>query len=180
VRTSVVSCTLVAGLLALAMPPHLAAQGLFSDARSVGMGGVSLSIDAGLSRYNAAYRSVPSRSLPGGPKLSIPVPLGLIQFFHDHPISSLSKDPLFHPDSAGFNPVNLLNLVLNPPLFYDLKKPPTPTNDVAFGVGKDSLQVVLGATAQLIPSDQFGFAGSSRPLAIEPSFHGVQPRVLMW
>jgi len=153
---------------------------LFTDARRAGMAGVSLTVGGSLSRYNAAYRAVPSRAVKGGPKISFPVPFGLIQFFHDHPISNLSKDPLFHPDSAAFNPVELLNLILNPPLFLQVKQPPAPTNDVAFGVGKDYFQVDLGKAQALVPGDRFGLAGSSRPLAIEPDFHGVQVGVVAW
>ncbi len=168
-------------LLATAVAPSLAGQGLFTDARRAGMGGVSLSLDASLSRYNAAYRAVPSRAGEGArAKATIPVPFGLIQFFRDHPISNLSKDPLFNPDSAAFNPVELLNLILSPPLFIQVKQPPVPTNDVAFTVGKNQLQVDLGKAQQLIPADPFGFAGSSRPLAIEPSLHGVQVGVVAW
>jgi len=142
------------------------------------MGGVSLSIDGTLTRYNPAYRSVPPKSVPGGAKFTIPIPLGLIQFFHDHP--HLSTDPLFHPDSAGFNPVTLVNLVLTPPLFYEVKQVPTPTNDVAVGLGKDSLQVVLGALGSVVPADEFGIRGSSRPIDIEPGFKGVRVGAMLW
>ena len=173
-RTSVVG----AALAALFVAAPLVGQGFFTDARSAGMGGVNLTLGGELGRYNAAYRAVPSRAVAGGPKATIPLPLGLIQFLHDHP--NLSKDPLFHPDSAGFNPVTLLDLVLNPPLSYQVRQPPTPSNDVAFGIGKDSLQVNLMQMQSVVPADPFGFAGSSRPAAIEPSFHGVQVGVILW
>ena len=100
------------------------------DARLIGLGGLHLGRSGSLTRYNAAYRAVPERKEQGlGGKFTIPIPLGLIKFFHDHPISKLDKDPLFHPDSAGFNPVETLNLILNPPLFYEIRKAPTPTNE---------------------------------------------------
>ncbi len=167
-------------LVATAPPRSLAGQGLLTDARRAGMGGVSLTLDGSLTRYNPAYRAVPSRAVHGGAKATIPIPLGLIQFFHNHPISNLTKDPLFNPDSASFNPIELLNTVLHLPLFYEVKKIPTPTNDVAFGVGRDSFQVDLGKAQSLIPADQFGIGGSSRPLSIGPSFHGVSIGVTGW
>jgi hypothetical protein len=141
------------------------------------MGGVSLSRDGNLQRYNPAYRSVPKRS-SGGPKFTIPLPIGLIQFASDHP--GWSKDPMFHPDSARFNPVELLNLILNPPLYYQVKEPPTPTNDFEFTIGKDALQVDLGNAQTLVPAGQFGVSGSSRPLDIEPGFKGFRAGVMGW
>src|SRR5881296_4763268 len=140
-----------AGLVALCVGSATAAgaQGVLTDARRIGMGGLGLD-QSSLRRYNAAYRAVPARSAQRGqPKLTIPIPLGLIQFFHDHPLSNISNDPAFNHDSAGFNPVELLNTFLNPPLFLEVKKAPTPTNDVVFGIGKDSLRVNLGLTAAL-------------------------------
>ena len=127
VRHVLSGLTLAAGICALAAP--LSAQTV--DARLIGLGGLHLGRSGSLTRYNAAYRAVPERKEQGlGGKFTIPIPLGLIKFFHDHPISKLDKDPLFHPDSAGFNPVETLNLILNPPLFYEIRKAPTPTNDV--------------------------------------------------
>jgi hypothetical protein len=158
----------------------VASQMFMTDARRIGMGGLSLTIDGRLSRYNPAYGAVPPSAAPGGAKVTIPLPLGLIQFFHDHPISTLSKDPLFNPDSATFNPVAALDVFLNPPIFYQVTKPPEPTNNVSFGVGRDSFQVNLGASQALVPSGQFGINGSSRPLAIEPSFMGIKAGVMLW
>jgi hypothetical protein len=178
VRTTVASFGLAALAFACAAP--LSSQSFATDARRVGMGGVSLTVDRNLLRYNPAYRAVPSRQFAGQAKLTIPIPLGLIQFFGDHPISGLSKDPLFNPDSAAFNPVQLLDLILDPPLFYQLRKPPTPTNNVNFTIGKDNLVVDLGETQELIPADRFGIAGSIRPLDIEPGFKGVHLGVMFW
>ena len=156
------------------------AQGWVTDARRIGMGGLGLD-QSSLRRYNAAYRAVPARSAQRGqPKLTIPIPLGLIQFFHDHPLSNISNDPAFNHDSAGFNPVELLNTFLNPPLFLEVKKAPTPTNDVVFGIGKDSLRVNLGLTAALVPQDQFGISSSSRPLDPGIDIRGVRVGVMGW
>ena len=155
-------------------------QGWATDARRIGLGGLGLD-QGSLRRYNAAYRAVPGRAgQRGRPKLTIPIPLGLIQFFHDHPISHITKDPAFNPDSAGFNPVELLNSFLNPPLFLEVKQAPTPTNDVVFGIGKDSLRVNLGQTAKLVPEDQFGIGGSSRPLDPGLSIKGVRVGLMGW
>ena len=78
------------GLVALALSAApLPGQGLFTDARRAGMGGVSLSRDGRLERFNPAYGSVPNRpGAGGGPKFTIPIPLGLIQFLSDHSLSS--------------------------------------------------------------------------------------------
>jgi hypothetical protein len=161
VRTGAVALALT--LLVLA--PLKAARAQFSfDARRIGMGGVSLTRDGNLRRYNPAYRAVKNRGATGNAKITIPIPLGLIQFFHDHPINQLGDDPMFNPDSAAFNPIQLLNTVLNLPIFLEVKKAPTPTNDVTFTVGKNQLIVDLGAAQVLIPEDEFGMGGSSRLL----------------
>jgi len=128
------------------------------------MGGVSLTRDGNLRRYNAAYRAVKDRPGTGNAKVTIPVPLGLIQFFKDHPINQLRHDSIFDPKSPAFNPIELVNTVLNLPIFFEVKKAPTPTNDVEFTVGKNQLIVDLGAAQVLIPEDEFGIGGSSRLL----------------
>jgi len=175
VRKSLVGFALVALVGARAAPA--AAQGIVTDARRIGMGGLILQ-PSGLRRYNAAYRAVPARkSARGQPKITIPIPLGVIQFFHDHP--NVSKDPAFNPDSTGFNPVLVLNTILNLPLYYEVKKAPTPTNDVVFGIGKDSLRVNLGEAAKLVPEDEFGIGGSSRPLDPGISIKGVRVSVMV-
>ena len=178
-RTSVVGLGLVALAVGCAAPA--AAQGLFTDARRIGMGGVSVGRSGSVSRFNPAYRAVPARTgLEGQPKLTIPLPLGLIQFFHDHPISKLGDDPTFNPDSTGFNPVEIINLALNLPLFYEVKKAPTPTNDVTIGIGQNFFQVNLGQTAALVPLDQFGLGFSSRPLDPGIDIKGVRVSVMGW
>ena len=178
-RTSVVGLGLVALAVGCAAPA--AAQGLFTDARRIGMGGVSIGRSGSVRRFNPAYRAVPARTgLEAQPKLTIPLPLGLIQFFSDHPISQLGHDPTFSPDSAGFNPVQALDYVLNPPLFYEVKQAPTPTNDVTFGIGKNFLQVNLGQASELVPEDEFGLGSSTRLL--DPGFDvkGVRVSVMTW
>jgi hypothetical protein len=143
------------------------------------MGGLSLGRSGNLVRYNPAYRAVPaSADRRGQPKVTIPIPLGIIQFLHDHP--HLSTDPAFHPDSAGFNPILVVNTLLNLPLYLEVKKAPTPENDVAFTIGKDFLRVNLGATATLVPEDQFGITGSSRPLDPGFGFKGLRVGVIGW
>src|SRR5260370_40204309 len=146
------------------------------------MGGLFLGRSAALTRYNPAYRAVPAHGARhGAPKVTIPIPLGRIQFFHYHPLSNLSPDPTFNPASVGkFNPVVLLNTILTPPLYLEVKKAPTPTNDVVFGIGKDSLRVNLGLLAQLVPQDQFGISGSSRPLDPGLDIKGVRVGVMGW
>lgn len=148
----------------VAAPARPARAQFGTDARRIGMGGVSLNRDGNLRRYNAAYRAVKGRAGAGGAKITIPVPLGLIQFFHDHPINKLGNDPMFNPESTAFNPIELVNLVFNLPIFLEVKKAPTPTNDVEFTVGRNALAIDLGAAQVLIPEDKFGLGGTSRLL----------------
>lgn len=176
-RISVVGFGLVALGIGGTLPAR--AQGLIFDARRIGMGGLILGRSGNLERYNAAYRAVPARQeARGEPKVTIPIPLGIIQFLHDHP--HLSTDPTFNKDSAGFNPVVVVNTLLNLPIYYQVKQPPTPTNDVFVGIGKDSLRVNLGATAAIIPQDQFGLSGSSRLLDPGITIKGVRVSVMGW
>lgn len=160
-------CALVLGFAAPAP-----AQFLSVDARRVGMAGLTLHRGGNLTRYNAAYRAVPEREGTEGAKFTIPLPLGLIQYFND--------EPEFDSDSAAFNPVEIANLVLNPPLFYEVKKVPTPTNDVEFTIGKNELIIDLGRTQALIPSDEFGIGGSSRLLDPGLGFKGFRVSVMGW
>ncbi len=175
-RTGVVALALV--LLVLA--PLRSARAQFSfDARRYGMGGVSLSRDGNVRRYNPAYRAVKNRSnVAGNPKFSIPIPFGLIDFFKDHPINKLGSDPMFDPKSPEFNPVELLDVIMNPPVFIDIRKPPTPTNDVEFTIGRDQLIIDLGPSQVLIPEQQFGLGSSSRLLDFGMGFGGVHVGVM--
>ena len=160
-RTSVIGIGLVA--LTVGWAAQAAGQGLVFDARRLGMGGLALGRSSNVVRYNAAYRAVPARAGEyGQPKVTIPIPLGLIQFLHDHP--HISNDPAFNPDSAGFNPILVLNTLLNLPIYYEVKQAPTPTNDVVFDIGQNALRANLGLSAALVPEDQLGIGGSSRPL----------------
>lgn len=170
-RTAAVALTLAVLVAASARP----ARAQFSlDARRIGMGGVSLTRDGNLRRYNPAYRAVKDRPGSGNAKLTIPVPLGLIQFFHDHPINKLGDDPMFNPDSAAFNPIELVNLVFNLPIFLEVRKAPTPTNDVTFTVGRNALAIDLGAAQVLIPEDEFGLGGTSRLLDVGIGIKGFR------
>ena len=174
-RTGAVALALVVLVAAPARP----ARAQFSfDARRIGMGGVSLSRTGDLQRFNPAYRAVKNRAGVGGPRFSIPVPLGLIKFFHDHPINKLGDDPTFNPDSTAFNPVELMNLVLNPPIFYEVKAVPTPTNDVEFTIGKNAFVIDLGAANVLIPEQEFGLGSTSRPLDMPFGFAGFTVGVM--
>ncbi len=177
-RTGVVGFALALLVLAPLLPRAASAQFSF-DARRIGMGGVSLSRDGNARRYNPAYHAVKNKNqVTGTPKFSIPVPLGLIQFFHDHPINQLSHDPMFNPDSAAFNPIGLMDLVFNPPIFLEVKKAPTPTNDVEFTIGRNKLIVDLGATKVLIPEQDFGLGSTSRLFDAGGGFAGFNIGVM--
>ncbi|HVH08795.1 MAG TPA: hypothetical protein VM736_03285 [Gemmatimonadales bacterium] len=177
-RISVIGVGLV--VLAAGAAAPAAGQALVFDARRIGMGGLSLGRSGNLVRYNPAYRAVPAgRSASRGqPKVTIPIPLGVIQFLHDHP--NISNDPAFNKDSAGFNPLLIANTILNLPIYYEVKKAPTPTNDIFVGVGKDSLRVNLGLAATVVPQDELGIGGSSRPLDPGIDIRGVRISVMGW
>lgn len=166
-RTAVVVWSLV-GLLAGALPAH--AQ-LSLDARRTGMAGVSLGRDGALSRYNPAYHAVPARSGRSA-KFTIPIPLGLFQVLKDSAAFDVHK--------SYFNPISLVDYVLHPPVFYEIKKVPEPTNNVEFTIGKNQLLVDLGASAQLVPTDRFSYGGESRLMDIGPTIKGVHVGVLVW
>jgi len=176
VRTGVVAVALA--LLVLA--PLRPARAQFSfDARRIGMGGLTLSRDGNARRYNPAYRAVKNKNkVSGAPKFSIPVPFGLIQFFKDHPINQLGHDPMFDPKSPAFNPVALMDVIFNPPIFYEIKKAPTPTNDVEFTIGRNQLVVDLGATKVLIPESDFGLGTTSRLFDAGVGFAGFNVGVM--
>jgi len=176
VRTGVVAVALA--LLVLAPVRQARAQFSF-DARRYAMGGVSLSRDGNARRFNPAYRALKTNSqATGTPKFSIPVPLGLIKFFKDHPINQLSSDPMFDPKSTSFNPFELTNLIFNPPIFYEVKKSPTPTNNIEFTIGKNQLIMNLGGSRVLIPEQNFGIGSNSRPLDVGMGFAGFHVGVM--
>ena len=154
----------------LGLAPAARAQ-LSFDARRTGMAGVSLSRDGALGRFNPAYHAVPAREGRTA-KLTIPIPLGLFQ--------ALKDSTAFDFDSSYFNPIALANYILHPPIFLEIKKVPTPTNDVEFTIGRDSLIVDLGSAAQLVPTDRFGFGGTSRLADLGVTIKGVHVGVLVW
>ena len=154
----------------VSLAPVARAQ-LSFDARKTGMAGVSLSRDGSLGRFNPAYHAVPAR---GGrsAKVTIPIPLGLFQVLKDSAAFDFNK--------PYFNPIALANYILHPPLFYEIKKVPTPTNDVDLTIGQNSLLVDLGSAAQLVPTDRFGFGGEGRLMDIGSTIKGVHFGVLVW
>jgi hypothetical protein len=160
---------LSAGALA-GLAPAARAQ-LSFDARKTGMAGVSLGRDGALGRFNPAYNAVPARAGRSA-KVTIPIPLGLFQVLKD--------SAAFDFDSSYFNPLALVNYVLHPPLFYEVKKVPIPTNDVEFTIGRDLLIVDLGLASQLVPTDRFGFGGVSRLMDVGTTIKGVHFGVLLW
>jgi hypothetical protein len=124
-----------------------------------------------LRRYNPAYKAVPATSAGRGPKVTIPIPLGIIQVLNDSTITDT--------DSSYYNPIQILNYVLNPPLYLELKRAPTPTNDVEFFIGENELIVDLGESSTLIP-DEFGVATSQRLFNAGVDIKGFSVGVMMW
>lgn len=123
-------------------------------------------------RYNPAYRVVPPR--PGGParpKLTIPIPLGLIQVLRDSTV--------WDTDSSYYNPLQLVNYILNPPLYLEIKRAPTPTNDVEFYIAQNELIIDLGASRALVP-ESFDMGGSLRPFNMGGGVAGFRVGVMGW
>jgi hypothetical protein len=160
------------------------AAGQFStDARTVGMGGLHLSRGSGLDRYNPAYRGMPERSSAPGSreaKVTIPIPLGLIDFFKEHPIGDFGNDPLFDPKNPSFNPLTTLDVILRPPLFLEVKKIKPVENNWEFTIGKNELIVDLGATQRAIPADAIGIASTGRLMDVGFGFKGARVGVMGW
>ncbi len=159
------------GLLAGSAGP-VAAQWFNWDARSTAMGGIILHRNGGLEGFNVAYRAVPRGVGVHGAKITLPIPLGIAQAIHD--------TVAFNTGTSYFNPVALANYILNPPVFYQLKKAPTPTNDVQIFIGKDSLLLDLGDTKQVIPTDEVKVAGVNRLLDLGAGFGGFHAGVMLW
>src|SRR5207247_5465044 len=82
------------------------------------------------------------------------------------------SDPMFDPKSTAFNPFALTNLIFNPPIFYEVKKSPTPTNNVEFTIGKTQLIMNLGGSRVLIPEQDFGIGSTSRLFDAGAGFGG--------
>ena len=64
------------------------------------------------------------------------------------------------------------------PIFYEIKKAPTPTNDVEFTIGRNQLVVDLGATKVLIPESDFGLGTTSRLFDAGVGFAGFNVGVM--
>jgi hypothetical protein len=156
---------------ALAWAAPAAAQVSF-DARKTGMAGLSLHRDGSLKRYNPAYTAVPDRPGQHGPKFSIPIPLGVIQLLKDSSV--------FDHDSGYFNILRVVNYVLHPPVFLEIKRAPTPTNDVELTIGRNAFVADLGAAGRLVPTDRFGFGATSRLADIGLTIKGVHLGVLLF
>lgn len=169
-RPTLVGAFIVVSLAAL--PGVAPAQLLSLDARKVGLAGLDLHRGGALARYNAAYRAVPDRDDPWHAKLTIPIPLGIVQVLKDSTV--------LHPDSPYFNPLRAANYLLNLPVFLEVKPVPVPTNDIAFGIGKDSFSIDLGKAKASVPVDPFGFGGSSRPIDLGVGFKGFRVSAMMW
>ncbi len=123
-------------------------------------------------RYNPAYRAVPPRAALGAqPKVTIPIPLGLIQVLRDSTV--------WDTDSSYFNPIQLINYVLHPPLYLEVKKAPTPTNDVEFTIAQNQLIIDLGEAQEVVP-EAFELGGTIRPFTVGAGFGGFRVGLQTW
>ncbi len=156
------SCRMaLAGLAALLLAPAAPAQGLLMDARRMAMGGVRAPRPGDLAADNPAYAAAaPGPAWPG----SLPLPLGLLPLAADW--------PSFDPDSPDFDPLRLANLVANPPLHVELRRPDPLDGDLVIDLGQENLRVFWEDAHLVVPrepvalggrSDRFGF-GLGGPL----------------
>lgn len=123
-------------------------------------------------RYNPAYRVVPPRASGiARPKVTIPIPLGLIQVLRDSTV--------WDTDSSYYNPLQLVNYILNPPLYLEVKRAPTPTNDVEFSIAQNQLIIDLGASQEIVP-ESFEMGGSLRPFNVGGGAGGFRVGLMGW
>lgn len=123
-------------------------------------------------RYNAAYRAVPQRVFGlRPPKATIPLPLGVVQLLRDSTV--------WDTDQPYFNPISVINYILHPPLYLEIKKAPTPTNDVEFFIGQNELIVDLGEAQALVP-DNFEIGGSARLFSFGVNVGPVSVGAMSW
>ncbi|MGH7545813.1 MAG: hypothetical protein ACREKI_06485 [Gemmatimonadota bacterium] len=154
----VTACVVLAGT---AFQSVASAQ-TYIDARRMAMGGLFMKRDE-ITRYNVAYRAVPHTE--GEARVTIPIPVGLLQLASDA--------PEFDPQDSTFNAFEILDLILNPPLYLELREATVPESDVEVSVGKDFLQIDLGAAQDYIPDDGFSMGSSSRPLDVGGGVAGL-------
>ena len=123
-------------------------------------------------RYNAAYRVVPPRAASGPQaKVTIPIPLGLFQVLRDSTV--------WDTDSSYYNPLQLINYILHPPLYLEVKRAPTPNNDVEFYIAQNELIIDLGEAQAVVP-ESFELGGSIRPFNIGGGTGGLRVAVMSW
>lgn len=123
-------------------------------------------------RYNAAYRVVPPRAASGPQaKVTIPIPLGLVQVLRDSTV--------WDTDSSYYNPLQLINYILHPPLYLEVKKAPMPTNDVEFYIAQNQLIIDLGESQAVVP-ESFELGGSLRPFNLGAGTGGFRVAIMSW
>ena len=148
-------------------PP--ASAGSF-NARCLGMGGVMLSDYQGSQSRNVSFRAVPR----GKTHVSIPLPLGIIQV--------LASPPEFDPDKPDFNPLEIIDLATNFPVFLRIKKPEVVKDDIVIDIARNRLAIDLGKIGQIVPEEPFKLGGIlDQPeggVDIRGFFAGISPLVV--
>jgi hypothetical protein len=127
-------------LAVLAMP----AASVSLNARKMAMGGVNVPDPHRLQSENPAYSVVAERDLRGE-SFCLPIPLGLLALASD--------PPEFDPDKDGFDPLELGNLVANPPWHLELKEPDPLDGDVTLDLGAEHLRLYWEDAHVLVPED---------------------------
>ena len=123
-------------------------------------------------RYNIAYRAVPPNAVIGTqPKATIPIPLGIVQLLRDSTV--------WDTDSSYYNPLQIVNYILNPPLYLEVKQAPTPSNDVEFTIAQNELIIDLGEAQAVVP-ESFELGGSVRPFNLGAGTAGFRFGVMSW
>jgi hypothetical protein len=113
------------------------------------MGDVITARDGSGSGANVAFRAIPPAV--GQPRV-IPLPLGLAQV--------ALAPPSFDTGDPEFSPVEIANLLLDPPFDLRLTSPPTGEDaQIDVRVGKDEIVLDLGEARTLVPADPFHRGG---------------------
>ncbi len=128
------------------------------DARRLGMGGVATSDNGSSHTANVAFRAVPKGTTWG----SIPLPIGVVQYFQD--------TPTFDPSDPDFNVFEILDLAANPPMTWALSSPDPVSGDISIFIAKDSLQVDLADVQKAIPSESVKYGGTFHLFGIGKRF----------
>ncbi len=141
---------LAAALLGVMLIGHaLPTSALLLDARRIAMGGVLAPEPSRLAFENPAYGIVPGRAQPW--EGAIPLPLGLFTL--------LSHTEELNPNDPAFDPVRLANLIVNPPLHLELRRPTALNGDITIDLGQEHMRVYWEDAHLFLPKEPLNLGG---------------------